>query len=403
MITVGIDIGKYKHEASVMNDRGKFITPSIKFTNTQEGANHLLGSIRSLQAKSKEKQIRIALEATGHYWINLYDWLSQYRDLKLIVLNPLQSKALRNLNIRGIKTDEVDAKSIARVVYLEAQQEQPKAQEIYATIRHLSRFRILLTQQISEAKRQIIVLLDRIFPEFNSFFVRTFGKVGKELLKNYTTPEEVASLSITKLTNIVHKYSNGRIRKEEAKVKAKEIHNKAQNSFGTNFAQDTFSFQIKLFLKQIELLEEQRKSVEQELKEKTKELKEVQLINTIPGISDILASTILGEIGSIQRFPKAQKLVAYAGLDTKVVQSGEFEGTRTKLSKRGSPYLRWALYQAAGVARVHDQALKTMFERKKKQGKHYGIAVSAVAHKLTHIIYSVLKNQKPYQCHLKES
>jgi transposase len=261
MITVGVDIGKYKHEASVMNDKGKFITPSIKFSNSQDGANHLLQNIRSLQTKYQDNQIRIALEATGHYWINLYDWLSKQKDFKLIVLNPLQSKALRNLNIRGTKTDQVDAQSIAKVVYLEAQQEQPRA----------------------------------------------------------------------------------------------------------------------------------------------KEIKEIQLLNSIPGISDILASAILGEIGSIQRFSSAQKIVAYAGLDTKVVQSGEFEGTRTKLSKRGSPYLRWALYQAAGIARIHDPALKRIFEKKKRQGKHYGICIFAVAHKLTHIIYSILKNQHPYQCHLKEN
>jgi transposase len=143
--------------------------------------------------------------------------------------------------------------------------------------------------------------------------------------------------------------------------------------------------------------------VEKELKEKAKDSKEIRFLKTIPGISDVLASTILGEIGSAGRFSTAKKLIAYAGLDTKVVQSGEFEGTRAKLSKRGSPYLRWALYQAASIARVHDPALRNLFEKKKRKGKPYGIALSAVAQKLTHIIYSVLKNQKPYQCYLKEN
>ena len=120
-------------------------------------------------------------------------------------------------------------------------------------------------------------------------------------------------------------------------------------------------------------------------------------ITTIPGIGPVLGAVILSELGDISRFEDAKKLVAYAGIDAAVNQSGNFEGTEVHMSKRGSPYLRRALYTAANVAAFHDPELSAYYQRLRQRGKHHGVAVGAVARKLCYFIFSVLSENRPYE------
>lgn len=399
MHTIGIDIGKSFHVAAIQNQEGRFILSSLKFGNSQEGFQLLLQKIQEIIGRDNNvlKETRIALEATGHYWMNLYVFLREQGYENLIVLNPLQSKALRNLTIRGTKTDTVDAQSIARVVQLDAHGVQhPLHENIYALCQ-LARLRVELVQQIADEKRKVIRLLDLVFPEFQALFSDVFGATARVFLEQYTTPEVMAGLSRKRIGTIIERCARGRL---DIKDTTDKIRNAAKQSVGIRFAKDALVCETQLHLKQIAFLEEQIKDVENAMKPYADKLPSFQLLMTIPGIAFNLAATILGEIGDIQRFSKADALVAYAGMDTKVVQSGNFVGTKTKLSKRGSPYLRWAFSCAATVARVHDPALKKIFEKKQNQGKAYGVSLTAVVHKLLHITYSVLKQQKPYECHM---
>lgn len=397
MHTIGIDIGKSFHVAAIQNENGHFVLSSLKFPNTKEGFDSLLQKLQEVVGTEMRTSCRIALEATGHYWMNLYVFLRGQGFENLIVLNPLQSKALRNLTIRGTKTDAVDAQAIVRVVQLDAQCIQhPIREDLYA-LRELSRLRFELVQKCADEKRKVIRLLDLVFPEFQAIFSDVFGATARVFLERYTTPDEIAKLSRQRIEAVIERCARGRLPVKETGDK---IRNAAKQSVGIRFAKDALTLEMQLHLKQISFLEEQIAEAEEAIKPYAEKLPAFRLLMTIPGISSNMAATILGEIGDIGRFKNADALVAYAGMDTKVVRSGNFVGTKTKLSKRGSPYLRWAYSCAAAVARVHDPALKSIFEKKQNQGKPYGVALTAVVHKLLHITYAVLKQQKPYEVHL---
>ncbi|MBQ3339862.1 MAG: IS110 family transposase, partial [Atopobiaceae bacterium] len=119
---------------------------------------------------------------------------------------------------------------------------------------------------------------------------------------------------------------------------------------------------------------------------------------TIPGVGTVLGAGILGEVGDVARFASAKKLLAFAGCDPSVFESGEFVGSRAHMSKRGSPYLRWYLWLAADRARMYDPALGAYYAKKRSEGKCHKVAVSAVVRKLVSIIYAVLRDGTPYAC-----
>ena len=169
----------------------------------------------------------------------------------------------------------------------------------------------------------------------------------------------------------------------------------AKSSFGITFCVDSFSFQLKLLIEQICFIEQQVSDVEEQISVLLEKINSP--ITTIPGIGNVIAATILGEIGDIHRFSSGAKLVAYAGLDAEISQSGEYESTSNKMSKRGSPYLRKALFQAAFIAAFHDPVFSAYYQQKRAEGKHHKVAIGAVARKLCHTIHAVLKNNTPYE------
>jgi len=175
----------------------------------------------------------------------------------------------------------------------------------------------------------------------------------------------------------------------------------AAKSFGVTFCRDSFVFQLRMLIEQIKYIESQVKDTETEIGAIMSEL--ASPIMTIPGIGKITGAVILGEIGGIERFDSPAKLVAFAGIDATVLQSGEFEGTSNRMSKRGSPYLRRALYQAALVAATGknpDPILRAFYLKKLSEGKHHSTCVGAVSRKLCYIIYSVLKENRPFEVRL---
>lgn len=174
--------------------------------------------------------------------------------------------------------------------------------------------------------------LDQVFPEYDTVFCDIFGTTSKLLLEKFSTPEEFSEISTTKLANFIHKVSRGRLGREKAEL----IKAAANNSIGISYAVDTFSFQIKQLIEQIEFMENQLSEIDAEMA-KLLALSEYSVITTISGIGPTLGSIIVSEIGDIERFETSSKLVAYAGLDASVKQSGEFNSSQNKISKRGSP------------------------------------------------------------------
>lgn len=386
MFYLGIDVGKNTHVASMMDDNAKIIFKAFSFSNTLDAAESLLQKIQPYK-----DNLEIGMEATGHYWLSLYSFLVE-NDLIVHVVNPIQTDGWRKgTEIRKRKTDIIDSVLIADLIRYGDFLETSLADEDTLSLRNLSRFRNYLVSSISDLKRKSIAVLDQVFPEYASVFTDVFGQTSKELLKSLNLPSDYEELSAEKLEKVL----SGIAMKKKATQAINSLSEKAGRSFGISFCQDSFSFQLKLLIEQICFIEEQVLSVEEEIDNLLSRMD--TYIKTIPGIGNVTAATILGEIGDINRFENPSKLVAYAGLDSSVSQSGEYEAPTGHLSKRGSPYLRKALYHAALRAEFCDPVFHAYYEKKRKEGKHHLVATNAVARKLCHTIFAVLKNNTPYE------
>ncbi len=392
MFYLGIDVGKRNHEAGLIDGTGKPIGKTLRFSNSKAGSEKLLVFLN--QYDLTPDNTTVGLEATGHYWLSIFSFLHKL-DFKTTVFNPLQSDALRHFYIRKTKTDTKDAYLIAQVIRIDTPDETPFIEEDLLRLRHLERLRYSFVDQSSELKNKVIALLDQVFPEYEEIFSDVFGRSSTELLLTSPLPEDLLDVDTQKLADLINRLSKGRFGKSRSLDKANQLHESAKNTFGIDVATDVFKLQIKLLLEQIKLIECHLKEIETIMIEISN--RQEHYLTTITGISDITACVVLGEIGSIKRFERPEQLVAFAGLDASVHQSGDFNGSKTRLSKRGSPYLRRAIWQAAFVASFHDPALSVHYQRLRKRGKAHGTAVGAVARKLTHIIFAILRDQKPYE------
>ena len=387
MFYIGVDIAKNNHEASIIDSDGKLVSESFSFSNSIRGLEKFQKFISSFSINSNN--CIIGMEATGHYWLSLYSFLIDL-GFSCIVINPIQSDAFRKMYIRQTKNDSVDSFVISQILRFGEFSVSHFSDEDTFALRNLSRFRFALVDEVSDWKRKLVAILDQVFPEYSSLFSNIYGVTSKELLSKYPLPEDMISISTDELAKLLSKCSRGRFGID----KAKEIQEKASNSFGVKFALKSFSFQIKQIIAQISFLEQQILEIEDEISSMINSL--CPVITSITGIGNVLGAAIFSEIGDISRFEKANQLVAYAGLDVAVKQSGNFNATDTKISKRGSPYLRRAIWLAASVAAFKDPALSVYYQKLRQRGKAHGTAIGAVARKLTNIIFAVLRDNKAY-------
>ena len=384
---VGIDIGKFAHFATILDSDGSPIGGTIKFENSALGFQKLTVHLEKLVGD--KEHVLVALEATGHYWLPLYLFLLD-KGYKIQVFNPYQSDALRKVYLGRAKTDTIDAELIARLARIGNQKETVLPGEEILTIRNLSRFRMELVFQSSDVKRKIIAVMDTIFPEFEKLFSDMFGKTAIALLTSHPTPEEILKVDEQTLISLLEKHSKGRLSEKTAK----QLQTAAQSSIGVTFAIKALVFELKLLLQQLSFLKEQLTDLEKEIVQLLETVD--QKLTTIPGIGNMLAAAIIGEIGDLSRFPNVASVIAYAGLDPQVSESGTSEKQR-KMSKKGSKYLRTAIWQSAVYSLVHNSDLRAFYDKKRSEGKPKQVAIGAVANKLTRIIYGILRSGKPYQ------
>jgi len=331
------------------------------------------------------------MEATGHYWLALYSALLPL-GFTLHVINPIQTDAMRHATtIRKSKTDVIDCELIAQTIRFGRFSVTHIADEDMIALRQLTRFHFSLVDSVSQVKLQVIALLDQVFPEYQALFSDTFGKTSLELLLSHTTPEDILTLDTDALVVLLTRCSRGRL----GLAKAQQVKSAALNSFGVKFGQDAFTFQIRSLLAQIQLLESQLDQLDAQVALLYASFD--SQLHTIPGIGPILAAAIFAEVGDISRFGSdPARLVAYAGIDPSVKQSGNFLGSQNRMSKRGSPYLRRSLWLAASVAYRFDPVLAAFYQKKRDEGKPHMTAIGAVARKLTYIVFAVLRDKKPY-------
>ena len=392
MFFLGIDIGKNTHVASLLSKDGKPLFRAFSFSNTTDGGESLLEKLETLGVSSPD--LVVGLEATGHYWLSVYSFLCD-RGYKINVINPIQIDGWRKgVEIRRRKTDAIDSVLIAELVRYGNFIETQLPNEQVLSLKNLTRFRSYLVDSIADLKRKVICVLDQVFPEYQNIFADVFGKTSKEILLQFANPAELEDISADTLATLLLDLSRKKIGTETAQ----KLTAAASNSFGVTFCRDSFTFQLRMLIEQMKFIESQVSDADVEIA--TLMLRLHSPIMSIPGIGKVTGAVILGEIGSIDRFDDPSKLVAYAGIDATVRQSGEFEGTSTRMSKRGSPYLRRALFQAALVAatgRNPDPVLRAFYLKKRTEGKHHAACVGAVSRKLCYIIHAVLKENRPFE------
>ena len=385
MFYLGIDIGKNFHVASLIDDKKNVIFKGFQFKNTTPDANLLLGKL------APYSEIEIGMEATGHYWLALYSFLIKH-NFVVHVVNPIQSDSWRNsTKIRPHKTDKIDSLIIADFIRYGEFSETSLASEEIVEICNLSRFRISLVDSVGDLKRKTVCVSNQIFPEYESVFSNIFGKTSKEILNIFTSPADFENISADKLNLLLKKVTL----KKFTENKLNQLSNLSKNSFGITFGLQSLKFQLQLLIQQISFIEGQITDVEQKISQLLDRLNSP--IATVPGIGKIIGATILGEIGDISRFSSPAKLVAYAGLDSKIEQSGTSQNFAGKMTKRGSPYLRTALFRAALVASNIDPVFKAFYQKKRAEGKHHLTCVGAVARKLCYTVHAILSKNCIYE------
>lgn len=391
MYIVGVDIAKRSHEATVIDVSGNIIKKPFNFKNDADGFLKLISALDAISTNPTD--FVIGMESTSHYWLALYSNLER-RGYTVHVFNPLQSNALREMFIRQVKSDERDCFVIAEVIRFGRYTEGGMPPTDIYELREMCRARFSMVDMVSDLKRKVIALLDQVFPEYELLFTNIFGLTSSELLRNCSTPEEILAIDTEKLIEIISVPS----RKRFGRQKAEEIQALAENSFGIVLNYDTMGVLIKQHMEHIRFSEQQ--IVELDTRIALLFSKFDTYITTVPGVGPVLGATIYSEIGDISRFSSATKLAAFAGIDPTVKQSGEFTATRNHMSKRGSPYLRRALWQASTIAVHYDPAIRAFFQKKRAEGKPYMNAIGHVTRKLTNIIFAVLRDNKPYYIQL---
>lgn len=379
MIYVGIDIAKLNHFASAISSDGEELIQPFKFSNDADGFQLLDSRLDSFEKAS----LIIGLESTAHYGDNLVRFLvaSNY---SVCVLNPIQTSTMRKNNIRKTKTDKVDTRVIAKTLMMQDSYRLVTFADLdIMDLKQLGRFRQKTVKQRTRLKIQLVSYIDQAFPELQYFFKSGLHQHSVyALLKEAPTAQMVASMHMTHLAHLLDKASHGRFKKDTAK----ELRALAQKSVGHH--DSALAIQIAHSVDQIELLDSQLAKIEAEMTEIMQFHDPVIL--TIPGMGYINGGMILGEIGDIHRFSSPSKLLAYAGLDPSVYQSGNFQAKKTRMSKRGSRVLRYALINAAHNVVKNDSTFKAYYDAKMAEGRTHYNALGHCAGKLVRVIYKMM-------------
>ena len=384
MIYVGIDVAKSKHDCCIIDSDGVIILNSLCIPNSKVGFETLYSMITNALNSKDFSNVKIGLESTGHYSTNITNYLYS-KGFQITVLNPLATNAFRKAaTLRKTKTDKTDAKVIASMLFTDDSKSYSPSSYQIQELKSLTRHRFRMIGYRSRLKLSVTRLIDIIFPELPDYVWSIHQNSSYQLLLALPTPDTITSCHLTKLTNILSKASYGKYGKEKA-ISLKEV---AANSIGSSSRCTAFELQQTIRLIQavqveIDALDKQIKLIVDEL--------QTPLI-TIPGISYTLAAIILAEIGDIERFSTPSKLLAFAGMEPSSYQSGNYNSTNTRMVKRGSTYLRWAIMHASRLISLRDATFASYMAKKRAEGKHFNVARSHVGKKLLRVIYYLLKS-----------
>ena len=387
MIYVGIDVAKDKHDCFITNSDGEVLFPAFAIQNNRNGFDDLFSKVQSIS--SDVSNIKVGLEATGHYSYNLLGYLID-KGLPTFVINPLHTNLYRkSLTLRKTKTDKVDARTIAMMLMSDVNLKSYSDTSYHnEELKSLTRYRFDKVQERAQLKQSVSRLVTILFPELEKLVSTLHIASVYALLSELPSAGKIASCHLTHLTKLLENASKGRYSKE----KAIEIREAAKVSIGSNMPAK--SLELKHTLHLISELDSEISEIESEIKGIMDQISSPIL--TIPGIGYRMGAMILAEIGDFSRFDSPDKILAYAGASPSTYQSGQLESSYSHMEKRGSRYLRFALINAAKYVCHWDETFGAYLQKKISEGKHYNVAITHATKKLVRLIYAMEKSGKPY-------
>ena len=394
-IYVGIDVSKFKHTCCIIDENGEVIKKSFDFSNSKEGFDSLIEIFKSID---RPESIQIVMEATGHYHECLFRYLVA-NNYQVQIKNPVVIARFKQSEyLDKAKTDNLDALLLAQ--YASKHPFSPSMLKSYniERIRRIARAKYFLYQDKERTINHLHRYLDESFPELIPFLRkredikryqgRSFFDSNTTLwfLENFPSAK-IFSLARSETAEKLRRMSRGKF----SLMKFNQLRTMAKNSIGVSFTEtETIIVQL---VKELRNIQERNKELDQQLKPLIDETAPNLL--TVPGIGYRLAGLLIGEIGDASQFPTADKIVKFAGLDVRVYQSGTVE-KHGMIRKRGSPLLRYALFQAAEKARIHCPELAEFYSKKKGEGKHPICALTHTARKILRIVWALLKTGQNY-------
>ena len=387
MISVGIDVSKDKHDCFIVNSEGEVLADVFTIHNTMDGFNFLLQRIR--ECTMPQDKIKVGLEATGHYSYNLLGFLLD-NGLPTYVLNPLRTNLYRkSLSLRKTKTDRVDARTIATMLLSDAGL-KPYTDTAYHNeeLKSLTRYRFDKVKERTKLKSSISRLVCILFPELEKLVPTLHMASIYALLEEFPDAKQIAAAHLTRLKALLETASKGHYKRDMAL----RIRDAARNSIGAFMPAKSLELQHTISL--IRELDAEIAEIEERIQSIMNDLHSP--ITTIPGMGVRMAAMILAEVGDFTRFVSPDKLLAYAGMSPSTYQSGQLKNCYPHMEKRGSRYLRYALYNATKCVCHWNPNFAAYLAKKRAEGKHYNVALSHATKKLVRLIFAMEKSKQPY-------
>ena len=387
MIYIGIDVAKDKHDCFITNSDSEVLFKAFTIFNNLDGFNDLYQKIESVM--DDVTKVKVGLEATGHYSYNLLGYLID-KGLPTYVINPLHTNLYRkSLSLRQTKTDKVDARTIASMLMSDVNLKSYSDISYHnEELKSLTRYRFDKVKERAKLKSSVSRLVCILFPELEKLVPTLHMASVYAMLSEFPGAKQVADAHLTRLINLLSESSKGRYGKETAIA----FRNAARTSIGSNMPAK--SLELKHTIKLIRELTSDIDEIEHEIKLIMDEINSPIL--SIPGINYRMGAMIIAEIGDFNRFDSPDKILAYAGLSPSTYQSGQLDGAYSHMEKRGSRYLRYALYNAAKYVCHWDTTFAEYLAKKRAEGKHYNVAISHAVKKLVRVIYHLEKTNQQY-------
>ena len=387
MIYVGIDVAKDKHDCFITNSDGEVLFKAFTIANNLTGFTELYQKIESVM--EDVSKVKVGLEATGHYSYNLLGYLID-KGLPTYAINPLHTNLYRkSLSLRQTKTDKADARTIASMLMSDVNLKSYSDTSYHnEELKSLTRYRFDKVKERAKLKSSVSRLVCILFPELEKLVPTLHMASVYALLSEFPGAKQVANVHLTRLTNLLTKASKGRYGKETAIT----FRDAARTSIGSNMPAK--SLELKHTIKLIRELTSEIDEIENEIKIIMDEIHSPIL--SIPGINYRMGAMIIAEIGDFNRFDSPDKILAYAGFSPSTYQSGQLDGAYSHMEKRGSRYLRYALYNAAKYVCHWDSTFAEYLAKKRAEGKHYNVAISHAVKKLVRVIYHLEKTNQQY-------